>query len=267
MFLVRLSCAVLGVVVLTGCAQSPTAPSAVSPGAAAVGNVPSTSVPVPPRLGVDPPRALGVTRFVAFGDSITWGATSAWDPRFMFAADGGGFPERIEASLNTFHSPQRFTVFNEGLPGELAVNALSRFRSLLTSRRPEAVLLLEGVNDLANEVSVSRIATSIRQMTDAATTLGIPVVVATMYQTYAVTDPDGNYRSNGADQISAMNAEIRRAVGGRTNVHLLDLESVVRDRNLVGTDGIHLTDAGFSVIASAFVQAIDRAFPVRGSFQ
>jgi lysophospholipase L1-like esterase len=269
MFSIRALCALCLVLLVTGCAQSPTAPTpAAVPASVTIGELPSTSVPVPDRISPIPPRALGVTRFLAFGDSITWGATSAWDPRFVFdAAPGGGWPERVAASLNTFHAPQRFTVFNEGLPGELATGALTRFRSLLTSRRPEVVLLLEGINDLANDVSVSRIGTSLRQMLDAATSQGVAVVIATMFPTYPVTDPDGNYRPNGADLVPALNAEIRRIAAGRINVHVVDLESQMRDRNLVGTDGIHLTDAGFSVVASAFVDVIERAFPVRGGFE
>ena len=256
----------LSVGAFVSCSQTPTSPSRVTPGAQ-IGTVPQLSVPVPPQINVNPPRALGVTRFVAFGDSITWGATSAWDPRFVFATANGGYPERLEAGLNTYHAPQRFSVFNDGLPGELAVGALTRFRAMLTTRRPEVVLLLEGINDLANDVSVSRIGTALRQMMDAATAAGAAVVVATMFPTYEVTDPDGNVRTNGAALVPEMNAEIRRVSAGRTNVHLLDLEPRMRNRRYVGADGIHLTDEGFEVMSAAFLEAVERAFPVRGSFQ
>lgn len=256
----------VGGALLAGCSQTPTSPSRIS-APVIIGEVPQASAPVPPRLSVDPPRALGATRYLAFGDSITWGATSAWDPRFLFAAANGGYPQGLQAALNRDHSPQQFTVINEGLPGELAVNALSRFRGLLTSRRPEVVLLLEGVNDLNNDLSVSRIGTALRQMLDAAAPSGIPVVLATMFQTYAVTDPDGHYRPNGAASIPALNEEIRRIAAGRVNVHLVDLERVMGERRFVGADGIHLTDAGFEIVASTFLAAIEKAFPVRGSFQ
>lgn len=234
---------------------------------AVVGEVSQTTVPVPPRITLAPPGAVGLTRYVAFGDSITWGAYSAWDPRFLFAAANGGYPERLQAALNTYHAPQTFTVINEGLPGELAINALSRFRAMLTNRRPQAVLLLQGINDLNTGFSVSHTVEGLARMVDAATTLGVPVLIATMYQTYAVTDPDGHFRQNGAFDVPALNAEIRRLAAGRLNVHLVDLEPLMRNRALVGADGIHLQDAGFEVMASAFLAAIEAAFPVRGSFQ
>ncbi len=214
-----------------------------------------------------PPRALGVTRFVAFGDSITWGATSAWLEGFVFAAANGGYAERVQANLTIFHAPQQFTVFNEGLPGELAVNALTRFRSVLINRRPQAVMLLEGINDLANDISIPQVIGGLRQMLDAAATVGVPVLIATMYQTYAVVSPEGSFRPNGAAMVPAFNTEVRRLAAGRLNVYLVDLEPVMRSRSLVGNDGIHLEDAGFDVMAAAFMTAIEGAFPVRGSFQ
>ena len=253
-------------VTLTGCTQTPTNPSAVVP-SAVVGVAPRAEAPVPPRISAIPPRALGVTRFMAFGDSITWGATSAWEARFLFAAANGGYPERLLAGLTTYHAPQQFVVFNEGLPGELATVALARFRTLLTSRRPEAVLLLEGINDLSNDFTPTRVAAALFQLVDAATSVGIPVVVATMFPTYAEVDPDGHYRPNGADLVPGFNAELRRLAVGRLNVHLLDLEPLMRNRSYVGADGIHLTDSGFEVMAAAFLQRVESAFPVRGSFQ
>ena len=209
-----------------------------------------------------------MTRFVAFGDSITWGATSAWfSANMFFASANGGYPERLAANLTIAHTPQPITMFNDGLPGELAVNALPRFRTMLTTRRPGAVLLLEGINDLSNDVSVSRTIGGLRAMLDAAAAQGVPVLLATMYQTYEEVDPDGNFRANGADFMPAFNVEIRKLVLGRPNVFLVDLEPVMANRALVGKDGIHLEDAGFDVMAARFQSVIDAVFPVRGSFQ
>ena len=133
--------------------------------------------------------------------------------------------------------------------------------------RPEVVLLLEGINDLSNEFTATRVSSALFQLVDAATAQGIPVVVGTMYQTYAEVDPDGHYRPNGSDVVPAFNAEIRRLAQLRSNVHVVDLEPVMRNRSYVGADGIHLTDSGFEVLSAAFLNRIETAFPVRGSFQ
>ena len=267
MLSVRLAClALVGAALLAGCGHTPTSPTSVVPGAV-IGSVPQTSPPVAPRDSIIPPRALGLTRFVAFGDSITFGVKSAFDSRFLFADVNGGYVERLQVALSTYHSPQTFTVFNEGVPGEFAVDAVTRFRAMLTNRRPQAVLLLEGINDLNNDVSVSRIGSALRQMLDAAASVGVPVAIATMYQTYEEVSPGGVVRTNGAALVPALNAEIRRIAAGRLNVYVVDLESRMRDRRFVGNDGLHPEDAGFDVMTSAFLSVLEAAFPVRGSFQ
>jgi lysophospholipase L1-like esterase len=254
--------------VLAGCSKMPTGPSP-TPSAIVLGSQPQVSAPTPPRITLAPPRAVGLTRFVAFGDSITWGAYSSFDPRFLFAAANGGYAERLQVGLNAYHAPQQFVVFNEGVPGEWASDprTLPRLRTAIVARQAQAVLLLEGVNDLSNGNGVARTISGLGQLVNGATSLGVPVVVATMYQTYRSTSPDGVVRENGAAELAAYNAQIRALVAGRLNVHLVDLEPIMRNRSFVGNDGLHLTDPGFEVMASAFLAAIEAAFPVRGSFQ
>ena len=268
MFVTRLAILwLVGSVIAVGCSQTPTSPSSVA-APTVVGRAPQASAPVPPRLSVNPVNALGVTRYLAFGDSITWGATSAFDPRFLFAAANGGYVERLQAGLNAWHAPQVFTVFNEGQPGEWVSDpaTLRRFRAALSARQPRAVLLLEGINDLNNVVGVSHTITGLRQLVTAATSAGVPVLVGTMYQTYEVTH-GGETRSNAAAVVPSYNVEIRKMVAGMLNVHLVELQARIRDRELVGADGLHLTDAGFEVLATTFLTAIEDAFPVRGTFQ
>jgi lysophospholipase L1-like esterase len=254
--------------VIAGCSQTPTSPSS-APAPIIIGSLPQGIAPTPPRITAAPPKAIGLTRFVAFGDSITWGSTSSYDPRFVFAAANGGYAERLQAGLNSYHAPQQFVVSNEGNPGEWVSDprTLQRLRTAMANRQAQAVLLLEGINDLSADVSVSRTISGLGQLVSAATAAGVPVIVATMFQTYETTSPTGGFRHNGADAVPAYNAEIRRLVAGRLNVHLVDLEPVMRNRAYVGNDGLHLTDAGFEVMASSFLAAIETAFPVRGSFQ
>jgi lysophospholipase L1-like esterase len=268
MFAFRCAVPAVAIVFAVACSHTPTSPTSLT-APIVIGELPQATAPVPPRLTLAPAGALGVTRLVAFGDSITWGAQSAYDPRFLFAAADGGYAERLQAGLNTYHAPQRFVVFNEGVPGEWASDprTLPRLRNVLVARQAQALLLLEGINDLSNDQSVSRVVSGLGQLVNGATALGVPVILATMFQTYDSVDPDGVTRTNASRVVPAFNAEVRRLAAGRPNVHLLDLEPAMRDRSYVGTDGIHLTDAGFEVMAASFLAAVERAFPVRGSFQ
>lgn len=268
MFVVRLSSVVVCALAVAACSKAPTSPSPTSP-QIILGSQPSTSAPAAPRISINPPKAIGVTRFVAFGDSLTWGAYSSFDPRLLFAAANGGYVERLQAGLNLHHAPQQFVVFNEGLPGEWATDpkTVTRLRNAIVARQAQAVLLLEGINDLNNGVPISTTITGLGQLVNAATSMGVPVVLATMFQTYPSTGPDGVVRSNGASAVPPYNQQIRQLAVGRLNVHVVDLEPIMRNRAYVGNDGLHLTDAGFEVMASAFMAAIETAFPVRGSFQ
>jgi lysophospholipase L1-like esterase len=255
-------------VVFAGCSRTPTSPSPSS-SQIVLGSQPQTTAPPAPRVSINPPRGIGVTRFVAFGDSITWGAYSSFDPRFLFAAANGGYVERLQAGLNLHHAPQQFVVFNDGVPGEWASDprTLTRLQNAITARQAGAVLLLEGINDLNNGNGIARTITGLGQLVNAATSRGVPVILATMYQTYPSTGPDGVLRTNAANEVPAYNQQIRQLAAGRLNVHVLDLEPLMRNRSYVGNDGLHLTDAGFEVMASAFMAAIEAVFPVRGSFQ
>src|SRR5262245_66113205 len=68
---------------VAACADSPTAPSPVPP-AGHVAEFAQQPPPVPPRSPATLAGALGVTRFIAFGDSITYGTLSSFDGLFLF---------------------------------------------------------------------------------------------------------------------------------------------------------------------------------------
>jgi lysophospholipase L1-like esterase len=211
--------------------------------------------------------AIGLTRYAAFGDSITYGSGSAFDPRFLFSALPGAYPERVLAGLETYFKPHEFTMFNEGQPGQWATHALDRFNIMLSQKRPQAVLLLMGFNDLNNHVTIADTITGLKRMLDAAGNSGVAVIVATMYQTYEVTDPQGVYRWNAYTEIEPFNVEVKKLPIGRRNVFVVDLYPLMSDPALIGADGVHTTAQGNEVMASAFMDAIEAAFPVRGNTQ
>jgi len=250
--------------VLSGCADTPTAPSRVP----AAGQVPEFSQqppPVPPREVQAPPGALGVTRFVAFGDSITFGTLSSSDGFFLFDVPSHSYPVRLELGLDTYHAPQAFVVGNYGNPGETVSSSatFTRYQNVLTTQRPQVVLLLEGVNDLNGGVGQSTISNALAQMLDYATLRGMPVMIATMpriYDTPTHDRPD--------ERIVPFNDEVRRIASSRQNVHVVDLYAAFgTNRSLMGGDGLHPTPEGYDVMAATFLAAIERTFPVTRTVQ
>jgi lysophospholipase L1-like esterase len=260
--------------VSAACSQSPTAPTAL-PGAAAVAGGAQTPTYGPADIQPQP-QAIGATRFLAFGDSITAGVQSSFDGLFLFDDLPGSYPSRLLPRLQGAYPAQgaSFSLINEGVPGEWASDGERRLRAVLDSRagpsvpvgnRTQALLVLEGINDMNNGVSATRAAASLAQLVQIGRLYNLTVLVATMPQTYTNT---GNGGSNSQDKIVPFNAELIRLVGGLQNVRVVDLYAAFgSNRSLMGGDGLHPTPEGYEVMAARFYDAARAQFPVRGGLQ
>ena len=249
------------------CSQTPTGPTSAVP-AAHVGALDVEQPPVPPRIAPTPPRALGATRFLAFGDSLTQGVLSSFDGMFLFDGSAQSYSERLRIGLNAHFAPQTFSITNRGISGEWAVNGAQRIQSELTTYRPQTLLLLEGINDLNNGRSISATASALGQMLDKAALFEATVLIATMPQTYQTTDSAGQVRVNSHTQIAAFNNAIRQIAAGRLNVYVVDLYAAFgSNRDLIGGDGLHPTPQGYERMASTFMSALEAVYPIGGSFQ
>ena len=77
----------------------------------------------------------------------------------------------------------------------------------------------------------------------------------------------GRSTPTGPQFVPALNQRIRQ-IATQQNVYLVDLEAAFgTNQSLVGGDGLHPTEAGYALMATTFRTAIERAYPVRGSFQ
>lgn len=264
------------------CGRSPESPTGPSPVLIVGRNVPqSGDVPAPDSLGTI--AQLGATRFLAFGDSITCGTPGAFtttdiafDDRDCSPTPPAQYPQMVRSLLQTASPSQTFVVDNEGRPGEQAAAAFGRFSSLMAARRPQGVLLLEGINDLNNGSSVTATVDALARMLDLAALYNSTVLVGTMFQTCYSENPfTGRVRPNSADKIVPFNNALRTMVTGRQNVYLVDIYAsfgpnnclVDRGTNYLGDDGLHPSPSGYSRLASTFGAAIRDRFAVRGSYQ
>jgi lysophospholipase L1-like esterase len=272
---------VVAVLVVSGaCSQSPTAPTPVAD-SIILASVSQQPPSVPAAIIPTPPQGLGATRFVAFGDSITCGVESVvFDSLVVLPCPIGtdGYPERLRTMLASNSPGQAFTMIKRGFPGEWAANGVNRLKTELAEllapsvqppQRPQGLLLLEGINDMNNDVSATRAAASLAEMAQIGRLYNLTVLVATMPQTYPSTDPNtGVTRQNSADKIVPFNNEVIRLLSGVQNVHVVDIYAAFgSNRALIGDDGLHPTPAGYDVLAQRFHQAIIEKFPVRGSLQ
>jgi lysophospholipase L1-like esterase len=276
---------------LVACSSaSPTSPSSTDAGPVIsqgplAGLVPEGPPPVP-DLSDGPPgvQAIGVTRFLAFGDSITAGTLSSFDGSFLYDAPSHSYTERLRLGLNQFfpgqpgQSPRTYTVINAGVPGENAANipglppgGESRIQREITNHRPQAVLLLEGINDMGGAGrSALDTARAVERIVNTIRANNLPVLVATMMQTRESCNPNtGVCRDNARDKIPEFNAHLRDRLENKyPNVHVVDLYAAFGDNPaLMGGDGLHPSEAGYQVMAEAFGLKIAEVFPVLGSFQ
>ena len=260
---------ILGTVSAAACSSTPTSPSS-QPAAVTVGAATQETPSLPAAIIPTPNEALGATRFLAFGDSITYGTISSFDSVFLSNVPGS-YPSVLLSWLRQA-SPsqsQSFAVLNEGSPGETARNGVNRLPGVLSTHRPQVLLLLEGINDMnINNATPAQVAANVQHMVQTARLYNCTVLVATMPQTYPSTYPDGSVREQSADKIVPFNTEVRRALAGMPNVHIVDVYAAFgSDRSLIGNDGLHPTAAGYQRMAQEFLHVIRQVFPVRGSLQ
>lgn len=286
----RVCVAALCLTAMAGCAGTADSPAGPSP-VLTVGPSAQDGAAVPTPDPLPPVSALGATKFLAFGDSITCGTPGAFptmdiafdDVNCTLPAGSPQYPQMARGLLQQASPMQAIVLDNEGRPGEEVRLALSRFTSLVASRRPQGVLLLEGINDLNNPdihanttQRINAAVAGLQQLIDVARVYNATVLVGTMFQTcYSENPYTGRVRQNSTTLIVPFNNALRAAVAGRQNVHVVDLyasfglNNCLSDRgtNFVGEDGLHPSPSGYNRIATAFATAVQDKFKVRGSFQ
>jgi lysophospholipase L1-like esterase len=204
---------------------------------------------------------LSVTRFLAFGDSVTRGETgeSAFAPLFIDVVNA--YPTLLGNLLRDRYKSQTFPdVLNAGASGERAVEGTARISSVLAANPTDALLLMEGVNDLSGDLphDADVVRDALRFDIQAAKSRGLAVFLSTL----PPLDPSG-FRGKQAPLIGPTNDRIR-ALAAEQNVVLVDSFAAFGDHGKVGdylqADGLHPSAAGNLAIAQAFFDAIRAKF-------
>jgi len=191
---------------------------------------------------------LGATRFVAFGDSITEGKLATGEPPPV------PYPADVMARLTARYTTQQFTVQNAGNGAETTSGGVGRLPGVLSATNAEALLLLEGVNDLApgDASAISVVINNLRTMIQQARSRGVAVFLGTL-----LPEIPGGSRTGARLLIVPTNDQIR-ALAASQGVTLVDVYQAFSGMEtvLIGGDGLHPTVAGYSMIAQTFFDAI-----------
>lgn len=210
---------------------------------------------------------LGVSRLVAFGDSITEGVVSTCDRITPFMTliqsmlvmprsagnDSWTYPSVLQNLIRSRYLGESPVVTNRGSGGEeLAAGAL-RLPSVLLGDRPEMLLLQEGANDVVQGHTPVTIANSLRDMVKQARSRGMEVLIGTLLpQNLSPCRPYLN-----PDSVPPVNDGIR-AIATSENIPLVDLYRAFESMPhvLIGIDGLHPTEAGYRKIAETFLDVM-----------
>jgi lysophospholipase L1-like esterase len=209
----------------------------------------SVTVTAPPRVSV--------TRYVAFGDSITEGFPHTISPALVDPAPPGSYPLVLQSLLRARYTAQTISVLDEGVGGELVATGLARLPAALAADKPGALLLMEGANDLNQygTAGVSIIASAIQSMIRVARARSLTVFVGTLLPERGNGTPA---RASHPELVVPTNAAIRSVVAAE-GVTLVDLYTAfggVADPVLISSDGLHPTAAGNQRIAETFNASI-----------
>jgi lysophospholipase L1-like esterase len=231
--------------------QAPTPP--VTPPVEPIPQPPPQPPPPPPTPPTPPAPApkLTITKFMAFGDSLTEGQVSPAPTLLMRLVSAQAYPGRLQAMLAARYTDQTPVVSNQGVGGEHAVDGVSRFVRAIRNENPEAVLLLEGVNDISalGDRGASAALASMDSMMKEARNRRVAVFLATL-----PPEREGSIRAISSSTLNRYNEDLRRLARGEGAV-VVDLARDL-DVSAVGADGVHLTEAGYERVATLFFQAI-----------
>lgn len=203
---------------------------------------------------------IAATNFVCFGDSMTLAGLDALILPSFIPNPPGSYPADLQTLLAGRYSAQSVSVLDEGIGGKRVDVALKRLPSVLSSDRPEALLLLEGVNDLNafGAVAIPAVVSGLQAMVRDGRARGVPVFLGTLLP----QRPRGS-RAFAPTLIEPANQQIR-AMASAEGAVLVDL---YRDfggeaGRLIGDDGLHPNAEGYQRMAESFFAAIRARFEV-----
>jgi lysophospholipase L1-like esterase len=187
--------------------------------------------------------AAVANRYLAFGDSITWGL-------YTLIPDPVPYPTILEQSLDTRVKPS--AVINSGVPGNSTYHGVERIKTEVPYYQPQFVLYMLGTNDVTRSIAPSKVRKNIDFTIRIARQSGVPnveVMVATI-----IPRSDGRF-----DETEEMNElGIIPAAQGR-NAPLCDQWQAFLDygpwRDIL-VDGVHPKQVGLQLLADTFYGCI-----------
>jgi lysophospholipase L1-like esterase len=228
---------------------------------------PSDPPPVqqPPPPPPAPTPVLGITRILAFGDSMTEGVIQpSFTVRALTAGLPVSYPYKLQDLLAARYTAQTIVTLNAGMAGHTAQDDRARLGPTISEAAPELLLLMEGANDLnkADPSDPSNItktidatAAAMEDMVRDAKGRGVKVMVATL-----PPQRPGGSRAGAATFVNRYNDALKQ-MAAKKDAILVDVNAQF-PLDLIGQDGLHPTEAGYDKLAGIFRDAIVATFDI-----
>lgn len=198
---------------------------------------------------------LTVERFLALGDSFTFGTTSRVPARVI---PGDTYVQKLAFLLTEQYPEQRPTVISAGIPGQFMDQIEDRYPSAIRQSNAQVLLLQGGANDINTEGarSITDVVTRLERVTRDAQGRGVAVVLATL-----TPQRPGSTKGTAPEVVRELNARIRDLCR-RYQTGCADLYTAFGNEQspLLGADGLHPTLAGYDLIAETYFDVIRRLF-------
>jgi lysophospholipase L1-like esterase len=179
----------------------------------------------------------------------------------LIVVPSASYPAVLQSRLHATYTNQVTTisVTNAGEPSERILDGLQRFPGVYDATRPEVVLIMEGVNGLP-QVGPDISSSVMRLMVQHAKAGGSRVFVGSMLPQVA-SRPRG---TTPVTELLAYNNTLQ-LMSQQEGVVYVDLynQMLPDAATLIGSDGLHPTEAGYRRIADVFLSAIRGALEVR----
>jgi lysophospholipase L1-like esterase len=153
---------------------------------------------------------------------------------------------------------------NRGIGGQTTPQMLVRFHQDVVALKPKVVVILAGTNDIAGNTgpaTLEMIENNLAGMAEIAKANGIRVVLASVLPVYTYSwRPEIEHP---ADTIVALNKWLKDFAETHGEIYL-DFHSAMKDerngmRKEITTDGVHVNEAGYRIMAPLTVAAIEQA--------
>ncbi|HMP73146.1 MAG TPA: GDSL-type esterase/lipase family protein [Kiritimatiellia bacterium] len=191
---------------------------------------------------------------LSFGDSITYGTSSACDCPLT------GYPALLKRLLGPALGGY-FDTINAGVPGETTSDGRARLPAWLAREKPELLILMEGTNDHFFNTNPNTIENNLRAMIQQAQAAGCDVVLATIPPVITNQFRD---RSAQAQRIQQFNPRIY-SIANSLGIPVAPIfEAITAVPNWQNTlidqpTANHPNDAGYRIVAQTFLNTIRTA--------